>query len=77
MSNLFRPAKVRSFMILDRENHIDNQTGEVNLTSLAESAAIHFNQDHLGGPLDDPDHWIWEIAAEQSERESAIRNKKG
>jgi hypothetical protein len=41
----------------------DKQTGEVNITQLAEAAAQAFNQNGLDGHLDDPDHWIWEAAA--------------
>lgn len=42
---------------------VDAQTGETNLTELAEDAAGYFHQNHKGGCLDDPDHWIWELAA--------------
>lgn len=42
----------------------DRFTGEVDFTRLAESAANAWDQDHEGGPLDDPDHWVWEVAAE-------------
>ena len=34
--------------------------GEVNMTQLAEDAAHAFDHDEW---LDDPDHWIWDAAA--------------
>ena len=36
--------------------------GDVNHTALAEMCAAHFDMNGVGGPLDDPDHWIWEVA---------------
>lgn len=42
----------------------DRLTGEYNLTAMTEEAANYFNQDQDRGPLDDPDHWIWECAPE-------------
>ena len=44
--------------------HVDNVTNEINRTSLAESAAEEFNKSSEDGPLDDPDHWIWDCAHE-------------
>ncbi len=32
-------------------------------TQIAEKCADLFNVNFEGGPLDDPDHWIWELAA--------------
>ena len=31
-------------------------------TELAEAAAEEFDANHIGGPLDDDTHWIWELA---------------
>ena len=45
------------------EEHRD-ENGEINHTSLAEAIAAQFNENDEGGPLDDPDHWIWEVALE-------------
>lgn len=36
-----------------------NQTNTYDLTQIVEEAARYFDQDHEGGPLDQPDHWIW------------------
>ncbi len=37
--------------------------GEVEVTQLAEACAEAFDVADEGGPLDDPDHWIWDAAA--------------
>lgn len=42
------------------------QTGEANLTRLAEAAAEHFDHDEW---LDDPDHWVWDVAIDASDAE--------
>lgn len=57
----FDRRRVRAWMRNHANAHTD-QCGDVNMTSLSEAAAAEFNQDHLNGPLDDPDHWIWEVA---------------
>ena len=36
-----------------------------NLTAMAEDAALAFEQDQW---LDDPDHWIWELAIEVTDK---------
>jgi len=41
------------------------QGGEVNCTRLAENAAWHFDCDHW---LDDPGHWVWDVAVDVGER---------
>ena len=41
--------------------HIES-SGEVNMTSLAEACADAFDQADEGGPLDDSEHWLWEVA---------------
>ena len=53
---------VRSWMRVNKRDFADPRTGEINATTLAEAAADAFEQNHVGGPLDDPDHWIWEVA---------------
>lgn len=64
MTPPWNKAEVRRWMRVNLDDHRDRITGEVNLTSLAEAAAGAWDQDHEGGPLDDPDHWVWELAAE-------------
>ena len=51
-------------MTTNYHDHVDSVTGEVNFTSICESAAEAFNQNFEDGPLDDPNHWIWECPAE-------------
>lgn len=55
--------EVLRWMQANADDYRDRITGEVNLTALAEAAANHWCQDYEGGPLDDPDHWVWELAA--------------
>ena len=62
MSEKFNRQNVIHWMKLNKNDHIDNSTGELNYTSLVESAAEHFNEHETGGPLDDETHWIWEAA---------------
>ncbi len=38
--------------------------GDINFTRLAELVCAEFDVDHIGGPLDDETHWIWDVAAE-------------
>lgn len=58
----FNKDNVRRWMRRNIADHRDPHTGEVNATTLAESAADAFDANGLGGPLDDPDHWIWDLA---------------
>jgi hypothetical protein len=37
------------------------------MTALAEAAAVAFDADHW---LDDPEHWVWDLALEETERAS-------
>ena len=60
-------SAVTAWMLLSLEEHRDARTSEINLTGLAEAAAAAFGIDDEGGPLDDPDHWIWEAAIEAAE----------
>jgi hypothetical protein len=38
--------------------------GEPDATGLAEAAAHLFDLDEESGPLDQPEHWIWDLAVE-------------
>lgn len=60
---------VHAWMIAHREEHRDPATCEINCTALAEEAAHAFDADEEGGCLDDPDHWIWELALETAEKD--------
>lgn len=51
---------------------VDKKTNEADATGLAEGAADEFASDKW---LDDPDHWVWEIAAEVAE-DYDRKNKK-
>ena len=55
---------VTNWMRVNRTDHKDRRTGEINATSLAEAAAAEFDMNEEGGPLDDETHWIWDAAAE-------------
>lgn len=66
MSAAFTRTAVEAWMLLALDEHRDALTGEVNHTSLAEAAADAFDVADEGGPLDDPDHWVWEVAVEVS-----------
>jgi hypothetical protein len=63
MITQFTEKNVLSWMRNKAYQYEDGQTGEVNLTALAEAAADAFGQNGLDGPLDDETHWIWEAAA--------------
>lgn len=66
----FNKGNVKLWMRNNYSEHVDDTTGEVNLTSICEAAADYFEEDNEGGPLDDPDHWIWECPIE------LFKNKK-
>jgi hypothetical protein len=59
----FNEKTVRTWMQNQAYLYEDKETGETNHTALAEAAAAAFNQNEIGGPLDDESHWIWELAA--------------
>lgn len=42
--------------------------GEVNCTLLAESCCQYFDENHVGGPLDDEIHWVWDCAVDVAEK---------
>lgn len=50
---------VRSWMIRNYRDCIDNTCNEVNMTQLAENAAHHFDHDEW---LDIETHWVWDLA---------------
>ena len=54
----------RTWMERNVADYVDNMTGEVSCTQLAEACCQHFDTNHEGGPLDDPDHWVWDLAAQ-------------
>lgn len=45
------------------------ECGEINCTKITEACAHAFGMDHEDGPLDCPDHWIWEVAVKVSNEE--------
>ncbi|MCP4592004.1 MAG: hypothetical protein GY842_14815 [bacterium] len=55
-----------NYMLTIAEDHYDGI--DVNLTRLAEECAAHFGEDEIGGPLDDPDHPVWDWAIIAAER---------
>jgi len=61
------PKQARDWMIdrleFDPEEVVDRD-GNVNLTALAERCAHAYDNDSA---LDDPDHFVWEIAIEAAE----------
>lgn len=52
---------VRGWMQRNKEDHRDHLTGEINATTLAESAAHQFDHEEW---LDDSTHDVWDWAAE-------------
>lgn len=60
----FNRSNVLYWMRTNVGDFRDPKTHEVNATALAEAAASAFDADYVNGPLDDPDHWIWEAALE-------------
>lgn len=39
-----------------------DDVGEVDYTIFAENVCQKFGCDDIGGPLDDSDHWVWDMA---------------
>ena len=56
-------SKIRKFMTENVESCIDSFTGRVNMTMLAETTA-HYMEGGKDEWLDDPNHIVWEVAAE-------------
>ena len=63
MSKSFTEKNARKWMRRNADAYLE-PTGEVNLTRLAEACAAEFDANQEGGPLDDEEHFIWEIAVE-------------
>lgn len=64
MSAEFTRETAATWMLENHVAHRDPRTLEVDCTGLAEACAEAFDMADEGGPLDDPDHWIWEVAVE-------------
>ncbi len=62
----FTEENVLAYMRSIVSEHLDT-CNEVNMTSLAEAAADHFDMADEGGPLDEETHWIWDKAFEVSQ----------
>lgn len=60
----FNKHNVKVWMAINYSDFIDSRTNELNLTAIVEAAAEAFNKNFEDGPLDDPDHWIWECPLE-------------
>lgn len=69
MSVQFTETIARHWMIRtlqsDERTYLD--CDEILRAKLAEDCAHAFEVDDEGGPLDDPDHWIWDTAHEVAE----------
>lgn len=52
----------KKLLLLNQDEYME--CGEINLTKLAEDTAFEMNQDQW---LDDPEHWIWDIAFDVAE----------
>lgn len=61
MSNSPTERQIRNVMRSNAMHTKDHITGEYNPTKMAEDAALEFDSSHL---LDDPYHWIWDVACE-------------
>ena len=62
----FTKKNARAWM-LRNVGDFEDKCGGVNCTSLVESCCEEFDEDGLGGPVDDNDHWVWELAIDVSE----------
>lgn len=60
----FNKHNVKVWMAANYNDYVDPLTNEINLTAIVEAAAEKFNKNFEDGPLDDPDHWIWECPLE-------------
>lgn len=60
----FNRANALRWMRSHRDEYREHGTGEPDYTGLAEACAAEFDVDGVRGPLDDPDHWIHELAIE-------------
>lgn len=60
----FNHTNVRTWMKYNAKHHKEAKTGETNYTTLVEECCTHFDVDNEGGPLDDEQHWVWDLALE-------------
>ncbi len=60
----FTKQNVIKWMRENKEDFVDSQTNEFDLTGIVEAAAKFFDEDYEDGPLDDETHWIWECPFE-------------
>ena len=58
----FNRPNVSTWMRRRCDAYRDEVTGEVDATALAEAAAAALDANGTDGPLDDEQHWIWELA---------------
>lgn len=58
----FNRNNVRKWMASNLYVAVDDYTGEVIATHLAEEACGAFDMEHEDGPLDDESHWVWDLA---------------
>ena len=58
----FTEDHVGEWMKANKHSFIDDHD-ELMITQLVEAAAEFFDHNGEGGPLDDPDHWIWFLPA--------------
>jgi len=56
-------SAVKQWMEWHADEYRDS-AGEVIASALAEGAAQEFGDDHIGGPLDDETHPLWDWAAQ-------------
>lgn len=61
-SSAFSEAAAGRWMREHADDYLEDGTDEPQPTQLAEACAAAFGVDGVGGPLDDPDHWIWDAA---------------
>lgn len=74
MEGTFTREAAERWMLNAVNDGLHMEHGEVNMTSLAEGCADHFDvADEEGSPLDDPDHWIWEVALAIHDRNEEAR----
>lgn len=64
----FNGTNVRRWMRreLETDGMFYGPPDQINATLLAENAAEYFGVKDKRGPLDDPNHWIWEIALDEA-----------
>lgn len=66
-SKFFNVGNARVWMQANKSEYADPKTGEIQLTPLVEACADAFGVNDVGGPLDDSDHWIWDLAVSVGE----------